>query len=147
MLDKLRANLPYMKKYLLIGGFVFLIDFSLYGACLSHHWTPFHAVSASQAVAMLIHYNLNKHFNFRSYEHPTHEQFVMYLLVAFFCIGVSNAVVWGWIFCFGSSTTSLMLAKCAAVGVNIPIGFIGHKKLTFGKGLRGLLGRKVERAA
>lgn len=126
-------------RYIAIGGFVFCIDFSSYMALLNHKLVVWQAQVISQVIAMVTHFLLNKYLNFRNHERSAGEQFGTYLVVALTCIVIGVAVVQGWVWLFGTSKTSLILAKCAAVGVNIPIGFIGHKKLTFGAGLRGLV--------
>lgn len=142
MIDRLRAHLPHFTRYMVIGGFVFAIDYSLYKYLLFElHTALWEAVTVSQTVALLIHFTLNKFLNFRAHDRSARDQFGTYLIVAGFCILVSQVVVYGWVALFGNSDLMLKLAKCAAVGVNIPIGFLGHKKLTFGGGLRAFTRR------
>lgn len=137
--QRLRALLPSFLRYIAIGGFVFCIDFASYMAMLDHKLVVWQAQVISQVIAMVTHFLLNKYLNFRNHERSAGEQFGTYLVVAVTCVVIGVGVVQGWVWLFGTSKTSLVLAKCAAVGVNIPIGFIGHKKLTFGNGLRGFV--------
>jgi putative flippase GtrA len=147
MIERYRSHLPFFFRYLLIGGFVFIIDFKLYMALWNSYHILWLALAISQTVAFLIHFSLNRFLNFRSFDRSAREQFGTYLVVAAFCILVSQAVGYAWLAVFGAGTHSIKLAKCAAVGVNIPIGFIGHKKLTFGGGLGVLARRRSQRAA
>lgn len=137
--QRIRAHLPSFTRYIAIGGFVFCMDFSSYMALLAHGLLVWQAQIISQVLAMVTHFVLNKYLNFRNHERSAGEQFGTYLVVAVTCIVIGVAVVQAWVWIFGTSKMNLILAKCAAVGVNIPIGFIGHKKLTFGNGLRGLV--------
>ena len=142
LIQRVRAHLPSFLRYIAIGGFVFCIDFSSYKALLDQAFVAWQAQVISQVIAMMTHFILNKYLNFRNHDRSAGEQFGTYLVVAVTCVVIGVAVVQAWVVLFGTSKTSLYLAKCAAVGVNIPIGFIGHKKLTFGSGLRGLANKR-----
>lgn len=144
--ERYRAYLPFFLRYIVIGGFVFFIDFGSYAAILNNDVTYWKAAAISQTVAFITHFLLNKHLNFRNHDRPAGQQFGTYLVVALFCLAVSIAVVQWWIWLFGASKTNAYIAKCVAVAVNIPIGFIGHKKLTFGSGLRGLVRERRQAA-
>lgn len=145
MILRIRALLPYFIRYVLIGGFVFVIDIGTFGYFLHLTW-PWEflntvdrqrltATVGSLSIAFTTHFMLNKHFNFRNFDRPTREQFSTYLVVALFCTLVSIGVIEGCVRALGMGP---LIAKCIAVAVNIPIGFVGHKKLTFGRGLRAV---------
>ncbi|NDD29204.1 MAG: GtrA family protein [Proteobacteria bacterium] len=146
MLERLRPHLPSFLRYIAIGGFVFIIDFGSYAAILNNDITYWKAAAISQIIAFITHFLLNKHLNFRNHDRPTSQQFATYLVVALFCLGVGIAVVQWWIWIFGASRVNAYIAKCVAVGVNIPIGFIGHKKLTFGQGLKAVVIKRQQAA-
>lgn len=150
---RVRAILPYFIRYTLIGGVVFCLDIGTFAYFLRVTWwldflnhPNVHRIWAtilSLAIAFITHFTMNKHFNFRNFERSTGAQFVTYLVVAAFTTLVSIAVIETCVRVFGIAA---LVAKCIAVAVNIPIGFIGHKKLTFGQGLRALAIRLLRTA-
>jgi putative flippase GtrA len=129
-------------RYLLIGGIVFVVDvgaFQLF--LLTHLYVPL-ATTLSYGLAVVAHFTLNKFFNFKNFERSTLRQFRTYLLVVAVCWLITMLVIQIGINQLGLTP---LQAKLIAVIVNIPIGFICHKYLTFGTGVRTKL-RQLQRS-
>ncbi len=148
MLQRIRRVLPFFARYVFIGGIVFIIDINVFRAMLNVRW-PLQALHSAFAVrqmataislliAYVTHFNVNKYVTFRSFDRPASRQFATYLLVATTCWLITSLIIEVAVRLGYAPLTG----KCVAVLVNIPIGFIGHKKLTFGNGLRSFLIRE-----
>jgi putative flippase GtrA len=121
-----------LARYLVIGSVATAVDIGTFAGLLRLHWPLLAAITAAYACAVGLHFSFNKYLNFRSHSRPLHSQGAIYAAVALFCWLVTAAIV----------TTAAylgiapLIGKCIAVGVNIPLGFIGHRTFTFGRGIR-----------
>jgi putative flippase GtrA len=113
---------------------VFLVDIGLYAALLRTALPLWAAVTIAYCVAVCIHFALNKYWNFRKHDRPIQDQASTHVFVVGFCLLTTIAVV-------GTLVTYLgvnpLVAKVVAVAVNVPIGFLGVRYLTFGRGIVG----------
>lgn len=120
-----------LARYLSIGSFVFCVDFGLFALLLRAHWPLMLVTTTSFGVGVATHFTLNKYVNFRAHERPVHHQASTYGVVVFACwlitLGVVKVAV-----SFGMPP---LVGKLIAVAVNVPIGFLGHRYLTFGRGI------------
>ncbi|MBD3881915.1 GtrA family protein [Phormidium tenue FACHB-886] len=119
-------------RYLGIGGLVFFVDVGTFQWLILHQAYVFLAASISYSLAVVCHFTLNKFLNFRNFERSTARQFRTYLVVVAFCWLVTLVVVESGV----RLGLAPLTAKLIAVGLNIPLGFLGHRYLTFGSGIR-----------
>ncbi len=121
-----------LARYLAIGGFVFVVDVGLFWLLVNAHVFLAAAVTIAYCVAVCVHFTLNKYANFRAHDRPWYHQASTYAVVAFVCWVVTLIVVE---FCFRIVGLSPLVSKVTAVAVNMPVGFVGHRFLTFGPGV------------
>ena len=120
--------------YLFIGGITFCVDMGSF-LVLIYLFELLRPLSSSIAflLGLACHFSLNKYFNFKSFERVIYQQLRTYIFV----VGINLLIT---VIVIEISCELLNIppfyAKCAAVAVNIPIGFLGHKYLTFGEGTR-----------
>ncbi len=119
--------------YLGIGTFVFVIDVGSFQLLLMAGMGSTLAVTLSFALAIVLHFNLNRFLNFKSFERSILHQLKTYLIVIFVCWMITILVIQTGVSWFGLSP---VMAKVLAVAINVPIGFLGHRYLSFGQGLR-----------
>jgi putative flippase GtrA len=136
---------PYqLARYASIGGFVTLLDFGTFTLLLRAGWPLLGVITGSWAIAVAAHFSLNKYVNFRSHDRPTHHQLVTYGVVAFTAWLTTTAIVKSAV-ALGASP---LAGKAIAILFNVPIGFFGHRYLTFGRGIvatfRSLFGRETQ---
>lgn len=139
-----------LARYLTIGGFVFAVDFGSFALVLRLGWPLLVVATLSYGLGIATHFTLNKYVNFRAHDRPVHSQALTYGAVAFVCWLTTLLIVKG-TFAFAvpylGAYRAGVAGKLAAVAVNIPLGFLGHRYLTFGRGiaatLRDLFGRRA----
>jgi putative flippase GtrA len=120
-------------RYVCIGGIVFVIAIGSFQLLLmSQVYRPL-ATTISYTVAAVIHFTLNKFFNFKNFERSTANQLKTYLVVVVFCWLITLLIVETLVRSLGSPP---LLALVVSIGVNIPVGFIGHRYFTFGSGIK-----------
>lgn len=133
---------PYqLARYASIGGFVTCLDFGSFTLLLRAGWPLLAVITGSWAIAVAAHFSLNKYVNFRAHDRPTHHQLVTYGIVAFTTWLTTTAIVKGAV-ALGASP---LAGKAIAIVFNVPLGFFGHRHLTFGRGIvatvRSVFGR------
>ena len=120
-----------LARYVVVGGIVFCIDVGLFLVLIHNHISPLVAATCSYTVAITAHFLLNKFANFRAHERPIHHQALTYGFVAITCWITTLAIIQ-----MGVAMVHLspLISKLAAIAFNLPIGFLGHRYLTFGQG-------------
>ena len=118
--------------YASIGGFVQVVDIGLFRTFLAARAVPELAATAAGAVAMVVHFSLNKYVNFRNHDRPVYRQAGTYLVVGFIWWVVTLTIIASLTRLFGVPP---LYAKLVAVAVNFPVGYLAHRHLTFGKGI------------
>jgi putative flippase GtrA len=120
--------------YVLIGAITFCVDMGGFLTFI-YVFKIYRPLSASMAflLGLVCHFSLNRYINFKSFERLIHQQARTYIFVVVINLSVTVIVIE--ILC-GFFHVPPFFAKCAAVAVNVPISFLGHKYLTFGKGTR-----------
>lgn len=119
-------------RYVAIGGVCFAIDFSILRSLLFGRTMPW-ALAATIAFVLAngVHFVLNKWLNFRNHDRELHEQFGTYVGVLAVCLAITIATI-GVLGHFG---VAALTAKVVAIIINVPVGFLGHRYLTFRAGL------------
>ncbi len=106
-----------------VGGFALLLNAGL--------WRPV-AVAIAFTAGATTNFALNRQLNFRSFGRTAPEQARTYVAVGVVLVlttmGIVELGVRGW-------HLAPVVAKILAVGVNLPLGFILHRYLTFGRGI------------
>lgn len=120
-----------LARYATIGGFVTCIDVGTFALFLRAGWPLLAVITASWALALVTHFSLNKYVNFRAHDRPTHHQAATYAIVAGTTWFTTTAIVKAAV-ALGAPP---LLGKFAAIAFNVPIGFFGHRYLTFGRGI------------
>jgi putative flippase GtrA len=124
-------------RYLAIGGFVFCLNYAALRALLHAHMSAWLASGVAFLVSLVAHFTLNRFLNFRNFQRTVVQQAGTYSAVAALC-GVVQITVVPLALKFGLSQ---LFALAIAVGLNVPIGFLGHRYLTFGHGIAGTIKR------
>jgi putative flippase GtrA len=127
-----------LARYLSIGGMVFCIDVGLFALLLHARWPLLPVATLSYGAGVIAHFTLNKYVNFRAHDRPVHLQASNYSIVAFACWLTTLAIV-KLAVAFGVPP---LAGKLAAVAVNVPVGFLGHRNVTFGRGVFAMLFRR-----
>ncbi len=119
-------------RYVVIGAVVFVVDVGLFQLFVARGLALAMAATVAYGSALWAHFLLNKFMNFRSHDRATHEQASTYLVVSLVCWLVTLAVI-----TFATNVLRMppLQAKLLAVVVNLPIGFISNRFLTFGPGI------------
>jgi putative flippase GtrA len=126
------TSLPFqLGRYATIGGFVTCIDVGSFALFLHAGWPLLAVITASWGLALVTHFSLNKYVNFRVHDRPTHHQAATYAVVAGTTWFTTTAIVKAAV-ALGAPP---LLGKVVAIAFNVPIGFFGHRHLTFGRGI------------
>jgi putative flippase GtrA len=120
--------------YVAIGGLTQVVDIGLFLMLTRLHALVELAASLSIAAATVVHFSLNKYLNFRNHQRPLTHQIGTYLALGTLSLAFQVSLI--------SLLTRLLfvdplLAKIIALVINFPLGFLGHRYLTFGAGIRG----------
>jgi putative flippase GtrA len=121
-----------LARYLLIGGFVFCLDVGSFQALVRAGLFRPLATTLSFLLAVSTHFTLNRFVNFRRFERSVLDQARTYAVVAGVSLLLQIAIVEAGVRLLGLPP---IVAKIIAVAINIPIGFLGHRYLTFGEGI------------
>jgi putative flippase GtrA len=123
-------------RYLAIGGFVFILDVGSFKLLYARGVVLSAATALSYLLAVTTHFTLNRLYNFRNFDRSLYRQARTYAVVAAFCGVIQLGLVEGLFRLLHMDATA---AKAIGVIVNIPIGFLGHRYLTFGHGIGGAI--------
>jgi len=132
-----------LARYLSIGGFVTCVDVGTFALLLRARWPLLAVITVSYALGVVTHFALNKYVNFRAHDRPVQRQALNYAAVAVTCWLTTTVIVKAAV-ALGAAP---LLGKALAIAFNVPVGFLGHRHLTFGRGigatLRGLFSRRT----
>jgi putative flippase GtrA len=134
-----RRTQSLFARYLAIGGFVFCIDVGSFQTLVKAGLFLPAATSLSFLLAVSTHFTLNRFFNFRNFDRTIVQQAGTYVVVAGLALLIQNAAVLSGVHLFGLSP---IVAKIVGIAINVPIGFFGHRYLTFGRGIVATLQRR-----
>ena len=117
--------------YLVIGGTVFCIDVTTFTVCVTHHmWLPL-ASTTSFFTGTTTHFLLNRYANFRRFDRAIHDQARTFAFIIFVQWLITLAVISALVG-HGVYPTA---ARIIAIAVNLPLGFLANRYLTFGVGI------------
>ena len=125
-------------RYLAIGAFVFCVDAGSFQIFVRAGLLLPVATTTSFLLAIAAHFTLNRFLNFRNFERTIVEQARTYVMVAAAALLIQNVAVLVGVYAFHLMP---LVAKVVGIAINVPIGFLGHRYLTFGDGIAGTLRR------
>ena len=126
-----RRTFRQLVVYLAIGGIVFCIDIGTFQLVFASSSNAVLAATVAFALAVCVHFMLNRSFNFRNFERAIHEQARTYAIIAALSWLLTLLIIE-----IGMHLgLAALAAKIIAVVVNIPAGFFAHRYLTFGSGI------------
>lgn len=120
-------------RYIGIGGVVFVFNVGVFQLFLNLRFPLSLATTIAYGLSVIVHFLLNKFLNFKSFERSILHQLRTYLAVVTFCWLITVLVVQ-----IGVNWLSLppVVATMVAIVINIPLGFLGNRYLTFEGGIR-----------
>lgn len=139
-----RATIRQLTIYIFIGAFVFCVDVGTLQLFLVHGLAPTVAASISYMLGVFMHFLLNRYLNFRNFDRAMHAQARTFTVIVF----LSWALTIGIIMLGTHLGLGAIASKLVAVIVCLPAGYIAHRYLTFGAGMRAAFRtRSAARAA
>ena len=146
-----RRTLYFFLRYIAIGGVVFCVQVGSFKFMLEAvNLAPalprasylLGAGTLSYGLALLCHFSLNRILNFRNFERSPLQQAQTYGVIVFFQWLLTLAVIQ-----LGTACgLNPVYAVIASIAINLPIGFLSHRHLTFGPGILATV-RKLRSAS
>ena len=127
-----RATLRQIGLYLAIGGLVFCVDVFTLQAMIARGIMAALAATLSFALGVSTHFLLNRYLNFRNFERAIHAQARTYVVIVTFSWLVTIAIIEAGV----RLGLGPLQGKMIAVVVNLPVGYLAHRYMTFSKGMR-----------
>ena len=126
------ATLRLFLTYLLIGAFAVGIDFVILALLLRNGVIVPLAVSIAFFCSVLVHFILNKYYNFRNFDRTLWEQAKTYIVL--------SVTVWlltvGWVEFFTREFgIPVLIAKALSTPLTVVIGYLSTRYLAFGPGI------------
>lgn len=138
-LGKLPSGLT---RYLFVGGLSFAIDAGSFAILLYLSVYRPIASAVSFILGTCCHFILNRSFSFKNFDRPIRQQIGTYVVVSAFCLILTVGIIE---VMAGVLRVPSMIAKIMAIAINLPVGFFGHKYLTFGGRIKRAVLRQYER--
>lgn len=123
--------------YLAIGAFVLVVDFTVFQLCVLRHVTLTLAATLAYFTGAATHFMLNRYANFRRFERAIHEQARTFTVV----IGAQWLITLIVVTFLTAHGILPILSRFVAVIVNLPLGFVANRYLTFGDGILPVVAR------
>jgi putative flippase GtrA len=117
--------------YAAIGGIAFIIYFGLFNTMERYHVNLTIASSIAYFTSTATHFLLNRYANFRQFDRAVHDQARTFITIVVAQWLVTVALV----HILTSRGVLPIIAILVPVIVNLPIGFIANRYLTFGVGI------------
>lgn len=123
-------------RYYAVGALALGIDVTLFRGLIGASVPPVGAAALSYALAAGAHFLINRTWSFKAFDRSALSQARTYTAVLFVAWITTIAVVG-----FGTGVLHLspLVSKALAIVVTLPMGFLGHRYLTFGAGVRAAL--------
>lgn len=131
-----RTALAQFVRYIVVGSTVFCIDVGSFQLMVQSRALLWVAVIASYLLGVVVHFSLNKYWNFRDHQRTVAQQAGTYLFIAAGQLITTLAIVEAGVHLLGLSPLE---SKVLAVFINVPLFFFAHKNMTFGPGIRNTL--------
>ncbi len=132
----------FFVRYLVVGAIVFVVDVGLFQALNAAHAALWVATSVAYTVGVVVHFILNKYVNFRAFDRTIFAQARTYLALQVPMLLLTTAVVET---CSLAFHLTPLVSKAISIAVNLPIGFLSHRYLTFSKGITAAVRRLAAR--
>jgi len=123
-------------RYYCVGALALGIDVALFQGLIRASVPPVGAAAASYAMAASVHFFVNRTWSFKAFDRSAVSQARTYGFVLFVAWITTIGVVG---FGTGFLHVTPLVSKAMAILVTLPMGFLGHRYLTFGGGLRAAL--------
>lgn len=123
-------------RYYCVGALALGIDVLLFQGLIRASVSPVGAAAVSYAIAAGVHFFINRTWSFKAFDRSAISQARTYGFVLFVAWITTIGVVG-----LGTGVFHLtpIVSKAVAIIVTLPMGFLGHRYLTFGGGLRAAL--------
>ena len=123
--------------YVLIGSTVFVSYLGLFSFFVAHRWPLLLCSTVAYFTATALHFTLNRYANFRRFDRAIHDQARTFAAVILgqwvvTLVVVKLATAYGF---------APLVGTVAAVIVNLPVGFVANRYLTFGAGIAPTIAR------
>lgn len=136
------GNLTQALRYYVVSAFAVAIDVSIFQVLAAGGAAAPVAAAISYPLAGAMHFTTNRSWTFGRPGRNAIAQIPAYLAVVATGWAATVAVV---AYCTLSFHMPALPAKAAAMLVTLPIGFLGHKYITYGRGLRATVSAVVRR--
>lgn len=120
-------------RYYCMGVAAFAVDITLFQIAMLCGAIPVTAAAISTVAAGVTHFIGNRKWTFRATHRSPFAQARTYAIVILTAWGFAIAIVW---YCTALLHMAPLAAKLASIALTTPIGFFGHKYLTYGNGIR-----------
>jgi putative flippase GtrA len=118
-------------RYLIIGATVFCVVVSTFALCISHRMLLPLASTTAYFTGTTTHFLLNRYANFRRFDRAIHDQARTFAII----IGVQWLLTLAIISTLVGFGVIPIAARVAAIALNLPLGFLANRYLTFGIGI------------
>lgn len=132
----------FFSRYLAVGAIVFVIDVGLFQTFVALRVTLWIGTSIAYAVGVVVHFLLNKYVNFRAFDRTILAQARTYVILQIPTLVVTALVVE---VCTYGLHLMPLVAKAISIAINLPIGFLSHRYLTFSAGIGSMARRVIAR--
>jgi putative flippase GtrA len=129
-------------RYYCMGIAAFVVDIALFQIGMLLGAVPVAATAVSTVAAGVTHFIGNRTWTFGAKHRSPFAQARTYAVVIGTAWMLAVAVVW---YCTAVLHIAPLAAKLISIAVTTPIGFFGHKYLTYGNGIRSALKIGVNR--
>lgn len=134
--SRIGAFAKQVARYYCMSGAAFVVDLSLFQIGMWLGAAPVAAAAISTVAAGVTHFIGNRTWTFRAKHRSPIAQARTYAVVIGTAWVLAVAVVW---YCTGVLHIAPLAAKLISIAATTPIGFFGHKYLTYGNGIRAAL--------
>ena len=122
-------------RYYCVGATALFIDVCVFQTLILLGFVPVGAAALSYGAAGTVHFLSNRIWTFKAFHRTATAQVPAYAGVVL-AAWVATVLIVG--FCTANLHFSPLAAKFTAIAATVPMGFFGHKYLTFGIGLRSM---------
>lgn len=128
----------FFARYLLVGAIVFVIDIGLFELFLMMRFALWIGTSVAFGVSLVAHFFLNKYVSFRASDRTIFAQAATYLTLQIPMLILTAAVVE---FFTVDLHAPPLVAKFISIAINLPLGYLSHRYLTFSAGIAAMVRR------
>lgn len=130
------AFVQQVARYYCMGVAAFAVDITLFQIAMLSGARPVTAAAVSTVAAGVTHFIGNRKWTFRASHRSPFAQARTYGIVILTAWGLAVTIVW---YCTAVLHMAPLAAKLTSIALTTPIGFFGHKYLTYGNGIRAAM--------